>query len=217
MAYTVDQIEKHTIVMRLALSIYKMNDRQLKRLLASLAHLPAGNDQRPEDVYSKLVLEKDADLRRQMMIAKIFVLLNALTKDELLERLRSLNDAQFQWVREYPRLPCYLLVDFASHGKAYRSCIRDISANGVFIETLDLFETGQEVALCFMLTDTHEPMPFKVKGRVTRIYADGIGVKYEKISYYQREILKTLIHKLDGFENSPDPALHGISAKAGKI
>jgi Tfp pilus assembly protein PilZ len=90
------------------------------------------------------------------------------------------------------------MVDFAAKGKAYRSCIRDISAGGVFIETKDAFEQDQQVALCFTLTESNESLPFKIKGRVSRIYPDGIGVQYENVTQYQRDIIDTLIKKIDG-------------------
>ena len=85
------------------------------------------------------------------------------------------------------------MVDFASGGKAYRSCIRDISASGVFIETGDSFKPGQDIALCFSLTESDAALPFKLKGKVMRIYPDGIGVQYVNMSQYQRDIINTLI------------------------
>ena len=89
-----------------------------------------------------------------------------------------------------------MLVDFAARGKAYRSCIRDISASGVFIETKEPFEKDQQVALCFTLTESNETLPFKIKGRVTRIYPDGIGVQYENVTRYQRDIIDVLIKRI---------------------
>lgn len=198
MAYSVDQIEKHTIVMRLAVSIYKMNETELMVLLDTLRM----NSDDPESTENDALLTSspkiEADgVRRQMIIAKIFVLIQQLNKNDLLDRLARLKDPAYRWVREYPRLSCLMLIDFATEGKAYRSCIRDISAKGMFIETSECFEPGQELALCFTFSEANESMPFKVKGRVTRTYSGGIGVQYEKITHYQREILNTLINKIN--------------------
>jgi Tfp pilus assembly protein PilZ len=195
MAYTADQIEKHTIVARLSVSIYRMNDDQL---IAILNLLENENDtamaMEPRDVPADLESD-DPNIRRQMLIARIFILIKQLDRDTLLQRLRPFKHPDFRWVREYPRLSCYIQVDFATGGKAYRSCIRDISASGVFLETTDSFKPGQEVALCFTLTESDEMLPFKLKGKVTRLYPDGIGVQYENMSHYQRDIIKTLIDK----------------------
>jgi Tfp pilus assembly protein PilZ len=197
MAYSVDQIEKHTIVMRLAVSIYKMNEAELIMLLEALSN--GENEPAAEnDAFFKASSGLDENaVGRQMIIAKIFVMIQKLDKNALLDRLSQLKDTAYRWVREYPRLNCLMIIDFAAKGKVYRSCIRDISAKGMFIETSEIFESGQELALCFTLSEANESMPFKVKGRVTRIYSGGIGVQYEKITHYQREILNTLINKIN--------------------
>jgi Tfp pilus assembly protein PilZ len=195
MTYTADQIEKHTIVARLSVSIYRMNDEQLVTILNLLEkddELATATDTRPADTDS---YSDDPLIRRQMIIARIFILIKQLDRDTLLQRLRPFNHPDFRWVREYPRLPCYIQVDFAAGGKAYRSCIRDISASGVFIETGVSFNPGQDISLCFTLAESDEMLAFKLKGKVMRIYPDGIGVQYVNMSRYQRDIINTLIDK----------------------
>lgn len=195
MAQTVDQIEKHTIVARLSVSIYKMDDQNLVTIL-NLLEKDCELSEAATTGHPLLAQSDDPVIRRQMVIARLFVLINQVDKDTLLHRLRPFQHKDFRWIREYPRLSCYLMVDFASGGKAYRSCIRDISASGVFIETTDSFEPGQELALCFTLTESDEMLPFKINGQVTRIYSDGIGVRYEDVTDYQREIIGALLNKI---------------------
>jgi Tfp pilus assembly protein PilZ len=196
MPATTDQIEKHTLVARLSLSLYKMDESQLQSILNLLENKPDGIIGGPESNDANALTDKDPNIRRQMMIARIFILIKQLDKDALLLRLRPFQHPEFRWVREFPRLSCYLQVDFAAGGKAYRSCIRDISASGVFIETGDAFKVGQDIALCFTLSESNEMLPFKLQGRVTQIYPDGIGVRYLNMSQYQREIIQTLIDKI---------------------
>ena len=191
MAPLAEQVEKQTIFARLSVSIYKMTDDQLAIFLESLgedADVAAIDLPQPK-------ADGNANMKRQMIIARIFVLINQMDKDTLLGKLQTINHPDFRWTREYPRLSCYLVVDFAAGDKVYRSCIRDISANGLFIETSNSFEDGQELALCFTMEESDETLPFKVKGRVTRIYPDGIGVEYENMTHYQRDILNVLIDK----------------------
>lgn len=196
MAYTADQIEKHTIVARLSVSIYRMDDDQLLTIL-NLLENEFGPDNPSQNFDADVTFQSDdPNIRRQMIIARIFILIKQLDKDTLLLRLRPFQHPDFRWVREFPRLSCYLQVDFATGGKAYRSCIRDISASGVFIETGDAFQVGQEIALCFTLSESDEMLPFKLKGRVTRLYPDGIGVQYANMTNYQRDIINTLIEKI---------------------
>ena len=195
MANTTDQIAKQTVVARLSISLYKMNLNQLATILSLL------EDESGLGTAADVADENDTpagtnqDMRRQMIIARIFILIKQLDKDALLQRLRPFDHPDFRWVREYPRLSCYLQVDFAAGGKAYQSYIRDLSAGGVFIETKDAFKVGQEVSLCFTLSESDAAMPFKLKGKVTRVYPDGIGVQYLNMSKYQRQIINTLIEK----------------------
>ncbi len=193
MAQTTDQIEKHTIISRLSVSIYKMDEESLLRILKLLEN----NTEPDGGLHPLLKKSSDPIIQRQMIIARLFVLINQLDKDALLHRLRPFQHSDFRWIREYPRLSCYLMVDFATGGKAYRSCIRDISASGVFIETTDSFESGQELSLCFTLSESNEMLPFKISGKVARIYSDGIGVQYENVTDYQRDIISALLNKIE--------------------
>ncbi len=197
MTDSTEHLEKQIIVMRLAVSIYNMNDHQLPLLLETLEQPASEQDQEPPALppadYSAY---DNSMMRRQMMIARIFVLIQKLDFKELLGRLRSLSDPEMQWVRKYPRIPCYLDVDFATKGKAYHSCIRDISANGLFIETTEKFTEGQMVDVCFSIHEANESLAFKIKGRVVRIRPNGIAIQYLQMTDYRREILTTLINKL---------------------
>lgn len=198
MTSTTDQIEKHTIVARLSVSIYRMDDEQLSTILQLLENKnesATATDAEDAEAGETDFERVDPLVRRQMIIARIFILINQLDRDTLLQRLRPFHHPDFRWVREYPRLSCYLQVDFAAGGKAYRSCIRDISASGVFIETADSFKPGQDIALCFSLAEFDEMLAFKLKGKVMRVYPDGIGVQYVNMSQYQRDIINTLIKR----------------------
>lgn len=199
MIQSVAQIEKHTIVTRLSVSIYKMETRQLVKILDLLENdiITIDYEDTNESKVSGSNDPDDPAINRQMVIARLFVLINQLDKDTLLQRLRPFQHPNFRWIREYPRLTCYLMVDFASDGKAYRSTIRDISAGGVFIETHDPFEQGQEISLCFTLSEDQEMLPFKIDGKVMRTFHDGIGVQYENVTDYQRDIISALIEKID--------------------
>jgi Tfp pilus assembly protein PilZ len=198
MTQSVAQIEKHTIVTRLSVSIYKMETDQLVKILNLLENDFTTNGYEDSDGSQGLKSNtlNETHPKRQMIIARLFVLINQLDKDTLLQRLRPFQHPNFRWIREYPRLACYLMVDFASDGRAYRSTIRDISAGGVFIETIDAFQQGQAISLCFTLSEDHEMLPFKIDGKVTRIFHDGIGVQYENVTDYQRDIISALIDKI---------------------
>jgi Tfp pilus assembly protein PilZ len=195
MAYTANQIEKHTIVTRLSVSIYKMSERQLLSLMDVFEKRVEASGGDLGEPLTLPLKDDDQILRRQMIIARLFVIIKQMNKDELLEALRRIENPELRWVREYPRLDCFLLVDFAADGKAYKGVVRDISAGGVFIETSEPLKYGQDIALCYTLSESGAPVPVKIRGRVTRIFPNGVGVQYENITHYQQEIINSLIHK----------------------
>jgi hypothetical protein len=188
----VTEIEKKTIIARMAVSIFKMNRAQLLELYKALendggtaggrdlaARVPGGNDK----------------LSDALLVARIFVLSRQLDKDALLNRLHAISDLNMRWVRAYPRKSCSMLVDFAAHGKAHRGYIRDISATGAHIETSADLQAGRELAMCFTISEGNDCLPFRIKGRIVRVYTDGIGVQYEHMTTYQRDIIHALITK----------------------
>ena len=195
MTYTASQIEKHTIVTRLSVSIYTMAEEQLLELLPLFEQSAESSGLDVGEGMPALPEKGKTDLRRQMIIARLFILIKQMDKDSLLHCLRKYTHPDLRWVREYPRLDCFILVDFAAAGKAYRGMIRDISAGGVYIETSENLDRGQNVALCFTLDQANASLPFKIAGRVTRLFKNGIGVQYENITHYQQEIINSLVIK----------------------
>ena len=190
-----DPIDKRTLILRLSVNIYKMSNEKLGRLLTifsqgdSLEDSASLLDPKPIDT------EHGGNIKRQMMIARLFVLLQQMNSEQLLERLHAFNDQDYKWARDYPRMDCNLLVDFSVDGKAYRGYLRDISAGGIFIVTSEKFEIDQDVLLCFSLYESNENLPFKIYGRIKRIFADGIGVQYHDITDYQQRTLDVLVQK----------------------
>lgn len=82
--------------------------------------------------------------------------------------------------RLYPRTPCFLLVDFATHDYAYRAFIRNISADGAFIESHRPVPGGPEVSLVISFFEGRRPV--KLTGMICRIGDQGIGVRFNPVA-----------------------------------
>jgi LysM repeat protein len=80
------------------------------------------------------------------------------------------------WRREFPRIPCRVLVDYVVGGAAYRDCIANISEGGAFIETSNPLEPGGPITLSFSLF--HDQQPIKVVGEVAWAGPTGVGVRF---------------------------------------
>lgn len=82
--------------------------------------------------------------------------------------------------RLYPRIPCFLLVDYATQGCAYRAFIRNISADGAFIESYRLVPHGPDISLVISFLDNRPPV--KVAGEIVRIGEQGLGVRFDPVA-----------------------------------
>ena len=78
--------------------------------------------------------------------------------------------------RLYPRIPCFLMVDFVTQECAYRAFIRNISADGAFIESEQPVHAGPRVSL--VISFPEEPSTVKTAANIVRIGEQGIGVKF---------------------------------------
>ena len=107
---------------------------------------------------------------------RLFELITDLTFEEQVGMLEELEKKQTRHTRRHKRRETNLTVYYATHDRAYRDTIQNISPTGVFIETREPFNVGQEILLNF--TPARNADPIKVRGKVVRITDDGIGVKF---------------------------------------
>lgn len=116
-------------------------------------------------------------------------------RDILLEKLEgmSLDNGNIER-RGHSRKPCLMSVDYTINKRKYRSFILDISAFGIFIETKNLFPTGQEMKMSFTVP-TH-PTPFKLTGEIVWCGTQGIGVKFKYLTRLQLGIIKEFSEKM---------------------
>lgn len=107
---------------------------------------------------------------------RLFELITDMTFDEQLAMLEEFERKKTRRTRRHKRKETSLTVYYATHDRAYRDTIQNISPTGVFIETREPFEVGQEILLNF--TPSRNAEAIKVRGKVVRISDEGIGVKF---------------------------------------
>ena len=107
---------------------------------------------------------------------RLFELITDMTYDEQLAMLEELEKKKTRHTRRHKRRETSLTVYYATHDRAYRDTIQNISPTGVFIETREPFDVGQEILLNF--TPSRNADPIKVRGKVVRLTEEGIGVKF---------------------------------------
>ncbi len=204
--------KKQIIYKQLSVIIYKMADEQLVGLLSLLSELGISGDNQLLEINKLNPEELSFPRDRQLLIAHLFVLIKQLSYDELAVFLNHFEKEQFNVLRQYPRIPCNLNVDFAVKGRFVSCFARDISASGIFVETREKVSKDQEVVLCFTLSE--DEIPLKIKGRVVRIGTGGIGIRYEKLDNDQRQTLSTMIEKMKG-ENEDEKQVDRTRSEKG--
>jgi len=82
--------------------------------------------------------------------------------------------------RLFPRMPCFLLVDYATQGCAYRAFVRNISADGLFIESLRPVPPGPDISLVVSFLDDQHPV--KIGGEIVRTSEQGLAVRFDPVA-----------------------------------
>jgi Tfp pilus assembly protein PilZ len=111
---------------------------------------------------------------------------------ELPVKTLSLEETEAS-MRENPRKTCLINANYRIEDRSYKSYILDISIGGVFIEANERFPTGREVLMKFSLPD--RPQPFTFAGKIAWSSARGFGVKFDKVSMVQGDILKSFVER----------------------
>ena len=116
------------------------------------------------------------DNRQTDVTFRLFELITEMDFNAQMKLLEELEQQQTRRTRRHKRRNAHLTVYYATHDRAYRDVIQNISPTGVFIETNEPFSVGQEILLNF--TPTRHAEPIKVRGQIVRISDEGIGVKF---------------------------------------
>ena len=87
-----------------------------------------------------------------------------------------------------------IAVEYDTEDGSYRSFIRSIRLDGVFIETGESFFEGQEIFMTFSAGGAQSP--FMITGRVVSRNPEGIDVKFDPLSPEEQGAIKALIEKM---------------------
>lgn len=121
-------------------------------------------------------------------------LISNMSEHEQENLLEELQERQGKEKRKYPRKPFLVSVDYADQENFYQDFIRDINANGVFIDTKKPFTVGKEVTLTFPIP--HEQGQVKINGQIVRVTKQGIGVKFAITNEYISDMIKSEVENI---------------------
>jgi len=139
----------------------------------------------PDD--RKLVLLKQ--LLKNEVTSALIELIGALPEENQSKLLVQLEESQTIPVsaveteisiRDHSRKSCMISAQYAVNAQEFESLILDISPAGAFIETSEVFTSGQRIELTFSLPNTIEPLT--VYGAILWKGMLGIGIRFKDLT-----------------------------------
>ncbi|MBU0993678.1 MAG: PilZ domain-containing protein [Proteobacteria bacterium] len=97
--------------------------------------------------------------------------------------------------RQHERKSCLLSVDWSVSNSVYTNTIKNISNGGMFIETSEPFEVGQEISLR-ILAPEHLKKIHQLNAKIVRTEDEGIAVKFLNDDDHQKELVRFLINNI---------------------
>jgi Tfp pilus assembly protein PilZ len=126
-------------------------------------------------------------------VVKQIALLAAKLPEHQAQELLAMIDNWKENERSAPREKYIDLLHFSSKSGVHDGRARNVSASGVFIESSDKFEMGEDVQL--VMTFISSPDPVRIRGTVVRITPAGIGVRFDLSSQSQKMLMNAIIKK----------------------
>lgn len=122
------------------------------------------------------VIEPDAECGKNLLKDHI----NWMGEEERFTVTVGSDEGLREERRLYPRIPCFLLVDYVTRGYAYTAFIKNIGADGAFIESARPVPSEPDIDLVISPPSDHKPV--KVAAEIVRVEQQGIGVRFIPLS-----------------------------------
>jgi len=142
---------------------------------------------------------EDIKLTRRLKkrLRQIAEAVDNVPEGEKQQLLAMLKEWQYGNKRVHPRKSCSVPVDYSADGRAFKGSIKNVSVNGLFIETRQQFVPGETITLTFTLPNYFKPL--KTQATVVWNSPEGVGVEFNLPNKYLEEFWKA---KIDGIVKS---------------
>ena len=135
--------------------------------------------------------QEKAVKKYNVIISKLFQIVINLDEEQQEALLHHAEGQLSKEKRACIRKSCSIPVNFAAYDRVYASHIKNISANGLFIETQRPLLVGDEIIMTFRLRGLDKIL--KLRGEIAHATRAGVGVEFKDISPYMEELIRTVI------------------------
>jgi PilZ domain len=122
------------------------------------------------------------ELDRNEVRAFIFGIIDDMSDAEMRQLLKDLEKWQESKneKRKHPRKTTLMDITYSSDKRrVFEDFVKNISADGLYIETNLVSELGHQLNMTFSHPETGHPI--KVSGKIIRVDSGGIGVRFNKL------------------------------------
>ena len=138
--------------------------------------------------------QNQASKRYNVVLSKLFQIVIDLTEEQQLALLRHAEDLFAKEKRISIRKSCDIPVNYATDYRVYSNNIKNISQNGLFIDSQRPLIVGDEIIMNFRLDGFNKPL--KIKGEIAHTTRQGVGVEFKDISPYIKEMIGILLRRI---------------------
>jgi Tfp pilus assembly protein PilZ len=126
--------------------------------------------------------------RKSSVLPGLINLLAKIPHGEQHALLNELEERFSKLKREHTRKPIRSNVECLTNNRFHKGIITNISAGGVFIETLMPFRSGEDIVLKFMFPQNPQKQ-LQITGQIVRISPFGVGVRFKRLSRDQELLI----------------------------
>ena len=138
-------------------------------------------------------------------ILKLFQIILHLNEVDQARLLRFANDLNAGDKREYVRQECHIPISYLVKNRFYSDFMENISENGAYIETDDVFMAGLKILILFPRQLIEGSL--KVEGQIIWCDQKGIGVIFSNLDDDQKHLLNLIIDQLKPECGSKNPVI----------
>lgn len=109
--------------------------------------------------------------------SRLISLILKMSPGEILEILKLVEEKELEKKRRSPRINYFMEVDYVVGDRAFNGYINNISVDGVFIETSEIFQKNSGITLTFALPNSQGHI--RVAGKIVRTTPEGIGISFD--------------------------------------
>lgn len=132
--------------------------------------------------------------RYNVTISRLFQVVINLGEDQQQALLRYAEKLLVKEKRGNIRKSCNIPISYASYDRVYTNQIKNISANGLFIETRRPLLVGDDIIMTFRLDGFSKSL--KLRGEIAHATRAGVGVEFKDISPHIEEMIRVMLEQM---------------------